>query len=96
MSHLSQFMVSVGAVVVSFGAQTVSLACLLRPLWHLGGPSSDSRALGRETMGPRRGFLLILGGFGERIFEVLGLLCRSICVFVSCLFQVTLFNDFGV
>ena len=57
LSHVLQPTVFCGAAVVSFGVQnrlTCHLAFLLRPVWHLVGPSSDSGRLGntrRETLG---------------------------------------------
>ena len=64
-----------GLDVISFGAQTCHLACLSRPLQHLGGSSSDPGALGstrRETLGSMLRFLLFSGGFRDRILRVVG------------------------
>ena len=66
------------------------LACL---------PSSDPGGLRntrRDTLGSRPGFLLILGGFPDRMVRVvLPPLSRQIVFCYACS-QVTVLNDFGV
>ena len=74
-----------------FVPKTCHLACLLRPLWHLGGPSSDPgglRSTRRETLGSRRGFLSIWGEFRERIFKAVGNFWNRKCVFCYACLQV--------
>ena len=101
MSRVLQFTVFLGGHVVSFDA-TCDLACLLRPLWHLGGPSSGPGALGgtrRETLGPRLEFVLILNGLRDRISRASGKLWSNISVFFSfvskSLFQIISRSELG-
>ena len=54
-----------GVDVASLVPKACHLACLLRPIWQLVGPSSDSGGLGstrKRPWGSRHGFLSILGG----------------------------------
>ena len=92
MSRVLQFTVIWGADDVSLVPKTCCLACLLRPLWHLGGPSSDPGGL-RSTR--RLGFLLFLAGFQDHILRFVGYIWNKTCVFFACL-QVTFFDDCGV
>ena len=90
MSRVAQFLAISGADVVSFAAQNVSFGDPVRPLWCLGGSSSDPGALGsirKETLGSRlgSGFLLILNDFGTAFLEVLANFGAT-CVFFPCLF----------
>ena len=75
------------------------LACLLRPLWHPGGPLSDPGELGTtrgEMLGSTLGLLSISDGFRDQILKVLCLFWNRICVFCHACLQVTFCNDFGV
>ena len=79
--------------------KTCHLACLLRPLWHLGdhrAMQGDLGAHGRRPWGSRLGFLSILEGFRSRHLNVFGQLWHNNCVFWHACLQVTFFKDFGV
>ena len=79
--------------------KTGHLACLLRPIWHLGdhrAMQGDLGAHGRRPWGSRLGFLSILEGFRGRHLDVFGQLWHNNCVFWHACLQVTFFKDFGV
>ena len=74
------------------------LACLLRPIWHLGdnrAMQGDLGAHGRRPWGSRLGFLSILEGFRGRHVDVFGQFWQNNCVFWHACLQVTFFKDFG-
>ena len=75
MSRVLQFTVILYADVASLGAKTCHLACLLRPLSHLGGPSSDPGGLGstrRETVGFQAWISVDFGVMTESTPRVIG------------------------
>ena len=97
MSHVLRFTVIWGRVSVSV-PETCHLACLLRPFWHLGGPSSDPgglRTTRGETLGSRP-ISVDLGGFRDHILRVLGSFWHNKCIFCYACLQIMFFNDFGV
>ena len=75
------------------------MAGLLRPLWHLGGPSSDPeglRSIRRETLESQLGFLSIMRGFRDRILIDFMATLGTTNAFVVMRVRRSFFNDFEV
>ena len=100
LSHVLQFMVIWCTDVFSFVAQTCHLASLLRPLWHLGGPSNDPgglRSTRKETLGSRlRAVFQFWVDFGTAFREFSVISGTTNVAFCYACLQLTFCDDFGV
>ena len=76
-----------GADSVKFAAKTCHLACLLRPIWHLGNHRAMQGGLGahgRRPWGSRLGFLMILKDFRTAIWTFLANFGTTTVFFGMC------------
>ena len=91
LSHVLQTTVILARMLSVLVAKACYLACLLRPIWHLGGPSSNSGGLGstrRETLGFQAWISIDFGGnpgppFGRFLLTLEQQLCFLACVFAG-------------